>query len=265
MKTKALCVGLNTYPSSPLRGCVNDVSDLVHFVADNCGFDPKNVRMLTDERATTQAILERLDWLVTDLIPGDEILFQYSGHGAQLATRDPQGEVDSLDECLCPIDFDWSDEHAIRDKQLHEIFDRVPEGVHAIFVNDSCHSGTSLRDGNFGGRLSRCLIPPEDIAWRHEAAKRSGFKALGLNTVPNVALIAGCREDQTSADASFNGRSNGALTYFLLQELGKKDGLQVNLQTLVQRIRYDLTQASYSQIPQLEGPESLLAKTFFGV
>ncbi|MFA6233844.1 MAG: caspase family protein, partial [Bacteroidota bacterium] len=89
MADKALLVGINKYPGAPLSGCVNDDLDMAHFVtlAEKCGFDPKTVRLLTDERATTKEILSRLDWLVSDLAPGDRILFQYSGHGAQVATR----------------------------------------------------------------------------------------------------------------------------------------------------------------------------------
>lgn len=266
MADKALLVGINEYPGAPLAGCLNDVVDMAHFITELCGFDPLNVRMLTDLRATTSEILKRLDWLVDNLHPGDRILFQYSGHGAQMASRSPAGEVDGLDEVICPVDFDWTNEHAIRDDQFHEIFDRIPAGVQAIWVSDSCHSGDLVRDpGGLGGRRARRLVPPTDLGWRIEAAQKVGMtaKGIGVHALPNIVLISGCKSDQTSADASFGGRANGALTYFLLNALKAPGGQTTALKKLVPDVVTALKRASYDQTPQLEGPEGLLNQTWF--
>ena len=56
---KALLIGINKYPNCPLNGCVNDVNDMANFLVQQYKFNPDNIRMLTDERATTAAILER--------------------------------------------------------------------------------------------------------------------------------------------------------------------------------------------------------------
>src|SRR6516162_11950800 len=113
---RAFLVGINKYPSQPLKGCVNDVVDMANFLVSKCNFAMEDIRLLVDERATKAAIIERLDWLLKGLKSGDRILFHYSGHGVQLPARNIQGEVDSLDEAICPVDFDWTDEHTIRDK-----------------------------------------------------------------------------------------------------------------------------------------------------
>ena len=101
MADKALLVGINSYSGAPLAGCLNDVEDMARFITGKCGFDPAAVRLLTDARATTDAIKERLYWLVEGLKAGDRILFQFSGHGAQVPTRDKKGEIDGLDEVIC--------------------------------------------------------------------------------------------------------------------------------------------------------------------
>jgi hypothetical protein len=161
----------------------------------------------------------------------------------------------------CPVDFDWSDRHLIRDKEIHQIFDKIPEGVVACFVSDSCHSGDLTRDlGGLGGRVARRLVPPEDIAWRMKAADFHNMKVKGMSRLPNITLISGCRSDQTSADASFNGRSNGALTYFLLDNLRKES--ETPMSKLILNVRKALESDNYDQIPQLEGPENLLNKAF---
>jgi hypothetical protein len=138
---KALLVGINRYPAAPLRGCVNDVTDLAQFLVDSCGFAMGDVRLIADERATKTEITDRLNWLVDGAKPGDRLFFHFSGHGTQMATRDHQGEIDGLDEVICPVDFDWTDDHVIRDKDFRRVFGSIPEGCQFVWVSDSCHSG----------------------------------------------------------------------------------------------------------------------------
>ena len=260
---RAVLVGINRYPGAPLMGCVNDVLDMARFVTNSAvRFNPSAVRMLTDERATAPAILERLEWLTTGLKAGDRILFQFSGHGAQVATRNPMGEVDGLDEALCGVTFDWTDRTMIRDKQLYELFGRIPEGVTAMFVSDSCHSGGLTRSSTgLGGRAARVYPVPPDIGWRVESATLRGYQ-INETPYPNIALISGSRSDQTSADAIFSGRPSGAMTYCLIQALREPDGLTVPLPIIVKRVQDSLAEQNFSQVPQLEGPESMFDRPF---
>jgi hypothetical protein len=261
MTDKALIVGINKYPGAPLNGCVDDIIDATSYVTDKqygINFDPRSVRLLTDARATTTAILERLTWLVTDLKAGDRILFWYSGHGAQVATRAGSGEVDGLDEVICPVDFDWSAAHMIRDKQFHQIFSAIPAGVIACWVSDSCHSDDLERGMSPG--TSKSYPVPEDIKWRNNVAQGAGIKVLAPTAMPNIALIAGCKSDQTSADARIDGRYNGALSYYLLKELKAHPTLPMN--QLITHVQTDLRDNHYEQIPQLEGPAANIARAF---
>ncbi len=162
---RALLIGINAYPdpANRLEGCVNDVF-LMSSVLQECGFAPEDIRVVLDERATTVNILERLHWLLDDVEDGAERLLFYSGHGAQIPTYDFRGEVDHLDECLVPYDFDWNPAHAIRDKQFVEFYSQLPYDSRFMAVFDCCHSGGMTRDG---GLRVRGLDPPDDI--RHRA------------------------------------------------------------------------------------------------
>lgn len=259
MADRILLVGINAYQRAPLYGCINDVTDMAAFLVKQFGVDPGGIRLLTDHRATTAAILERLNWLA-DAQPGDRCYFHFSGHGTQVATRDRQHEVDGLDEVICPIDFDWSDAHMIRDKQFHQIFSRIPSTVKFTWVSDSCHSGDLTRDLN----ILRCMPIPADIAWRNEVAIQKGFtltpisKSATINL--NVGYISGCKTEQTSADARFNGRYNGALTYYLIRELEKAP--TISLKEIVQNVDHRLVGDGYSQRPQAEG--SRINQPFLG-
>jgi metacaspase-1 len=262
---RALLVGINAYPSSPLNGCLNDISDMANFLTGKCGFAMDDVRLLTESRATKQGIVERLGWLLTGLRSGDRVLFHYSGHGVQLPTRSPQGEVDGLDEAICPYDFDWDDAHTIRDKEFSKMFSSIPAGVEFVWISDSCHSGDLERDMPKPNVTEKTINPPLDINWRLQTAKKNKIQAIGFNKTAqslNLALISGCRSDQTSADAVFSGRYNGALTYFLLAELGKAGGLTIPLTKVVKDVNVSLQREGYDQEPQLEGKSDIKNRAF---
>ena len=165
VERRALLIGINEYPNpaSRLEGCVNDVF-LMSSVLQECGFRPEEIRVVLDERATTANILERLHWLLDNVGSGEERVLFYSGHGAQIPTYDIRGEVDHLDECLAPYDFDWSAAHAIRDKQLVEFYSQLPYESRFLAIFDCCHSGGMTREG---GLRPRGIDPPDDI--RHRA------------------------------------------------------------------------------------------------
>ena len=164
---RALLIGINAYPNpaNRLEGCVNDVY-LVSSVLQECGYAPEDIRVVLDERATTAGLLERFHWLLDDVQPGDERVLFYSGHGAQIPAYGPRQEVDHLNECLVPYDFDWSPERPITDKQLVGFYSQLPYDSRFAAIFDCCHSGGLAREG---GLRPRGIDPPDDI--RHRALR----------------------------------------------------------------------------------------------
>jgi len=164
-RKKALLVGINDYPNAAdrLDGCVNDVFLMSSFLQE-VGFPAEDIRVVLDDRATARGILSRLDWLLEDAGKGDERVFFYSGHGAQIPSRGFGERVDGLDECLVPYDFDWGRENSVTDDQFHELYSQLDYGTHFTTIFDCCHSGGMHRDG---GPRVRGLTPPDDV--RHRA------------------------------------------------------------------------------------------------
>jgi len=164
---RALLVGINDYPdpANRLEGCVNDVF-LMSSVLQECGFDAEDIRVVLDERATADGILERMHWLLDGVQAGDERVLFYSGHGAQIPAYGASDEVDHLDECLVPYDFDWTPQRAITDKQFLGLYSQLPYDSYFAAIFDCCHSGGMAREG---GRRVRGITPPDDI--RHRALK----------------------------------------------------------------------------------------------
>lgn len=269
---KALLVGINKYavPDADLNGCVNDVESMWNLIVNKFGFEPDNIRVLTDERATKEAILQRLQWLKEGAKAGDQLFFHNSSHGSQVRDRNSDELDDGLDEILIPHDHEW--DNPLKDDDLAEIFRGIPEGVFLTVVVDACHSGTITREfpSNPGhvNIKNRFLPPPVDIAARSWGralnTRRFGAKK-GADREGNEQrhiLISGCEDHQTSADALIAGRWGGALSVNLiavLEEHPDWDWNHIHAE-VVKRVKA----GGYSQNPQLSGMLSLRERVPFG-
>jgi hypothetical protein len=268
---RALLIGINEYISQRhLYGCVNDIEDMANYLVAKHGFVSADIRLLTDARATADGIRERIEWLVDGVNPGDTVFLHYSGHGTLFPVRDAAGKVTEVHGSICPVDFDWTVAHAIFETELRKAINRTPKEAEFIFVSDSCHSGNLTRELDPDAPQPppfepRGLIPPLDIAWRLRTARELGIQPTTLEVHDNCGFISGCKEDQTSADTSFNNRSNGALTYFLLKNLQGAQGVH-SLKTLIEEdVAPGLKQVGFDQEPQVHGPDAVLGRGFLAL
>lgn len=273
MARRALLVGINDYQSiSDLRGCINDIEDMRGILKNYLGFTNNDIRVVVDSRATKQGILHRLDFMAKKAEPGDFMVFQFAGHGSQIRDRDGDERLeDGLDELLCPYDMDW-DGKFILDDDLDRIFSQIPQGAHLEVFLDCCHSGTSgtrslaprtptAFDPDDEYRAQRFLAPPPDIYYRYEGeeeelAPTRGFTRTnrsGTRSTQNHVLWAGCRSDQTAADAYFDGRFHGAFSYYFSMHM-RRTGGNVSRRNLLDMIRNSLSRAGFPQVPQLLCP-----------
>jgi hypothetical protein len=124
---KALVVGINNYPSYPLRGCINDASSVATILETNGDGSPNfDVRLETDVQ-----IKSNLKTMIVELFSGksDTVLLYFSGHGflneigGYLVTPDHKkyDEGISMDEILI-----LANQSKVKDK---------------IIILDCCYSG----------------------------------------------------------------------------------------------------------------------------
>jgi hypothetical protein len=278
MSQRALLVGINKYrmANSDLSGCVNDVTNVRDSLLKFFGFTIDGIRVVTDERATKKAIMERLTWLVKGAKSGDRLLFHFSGHGSQIRDRDGDELKDKLDEIICPHDMDWNGTYIV-DDELHKIFSGLAKGVVLEVLLDSCHSGTGTREllalekqpPEFSFK-PRFLPPPADILCRvdDELPVHYLFKGLSSlnpsrianNALPEyLSLFSGCRDNQTSADAQIAGKYNGAFTYYFCKHLRDVKGI-ITRAELLKRVRASLKHEDFDQVPQLEAAKAKKGK-----
>jgi len=161
---RALLVGIADYQdqSNNLEGPVNDVFNMSATLQE-LGFDADDIRIVLNDRATAAGIRERLKWLLADPRDGDQRVFFFAGHGAQIPGYGSSAEVDRLDECLVPYDFDWGQGRAITDDEFAALYSQLPYGTQFTAVLDCCHSGGIARAG---GVRPRGITPPDDIRHR---------------------------------------------------------------------------------------------------
>ncbi len=241
---KAVCVGINNYPgiSNDLKGCVNDANDW----ADLLEISNFQVEKILDENAVKKNILSALDSLVTNAVPGDEIVFTYSGHGTSVI--DTSGdEPDGYDEALYVYDG------VLLDDALRAVFQKAKPDVHIVVISDSCFSGT----------VTRALISE---AGKPRYVKTDDIPANAKLIKPFLSeddmieiLLSGCSDSEYSYDANINNRWNGAMSAYAILEIRK--GQTYN--EFYEKLRGFLPSEQYPQTPQLEGTDLNKNRTVF--
>ncbi len=254
MSNQALCVGINDYPgtNNDLSGCVNDANDWKAELQKR-GYQ---VTTLLDAQATRKNMVDALNTLVAGGASGDKLVFTYSGHGSWLADDDGD-EPDGRDEMLCP--YDIGSNHYLLDDDLADIFGRKKTGVDLYFISDSCHSGSVARFAPAMAGLEQPRFPKARFlppgTFLKSADALAGMRRVALATTTTrqkyaALLAAGCQDIQSSYDAEFSGRANGAFTYVALRALGKNPA---SPKAWMAEIRKHLPAPVYPQTPRLFG------------
>ncbi len=260
---KALCVGINkfkNYPSSALNGCVNDANDMSSLLKDLLGFADPDIVKLTDAQATKVNIMKNLKLMIDDAKAGklSYLVFSLSSHGTQVP--DTSGdEPDRADEAFCTHDLaekegQWDTNFVIVDDELHDLFVQLPKNVLLEVYLDTCHSGTGLKAIDMLlDRKPRYLPPPSIEAFDMVDGRRSRglYETMLEKGLVHHILWAGCRADQTSADANISGAYHGAFTYYYCKEMRACKN-QLSRSEVLKKVRADLSKGRYTQIPQLE-------------
>ncbi|MYM62681.1 caspase family protein [Pseudomaricurvus sp. HS19] len=249
---KALLIGINDYASpevNDLRGAVNDVEMLRRILITRMGFQPADIRMLTDRQATRTAILDAMDELVTNAAADDIIYFHYSGHGSR--HQDLNGdEDDGFDETILSADARMNGVPDILDDEFESLLSRL-RSKHALIVFDSCHSGTITRSVS---TVQPRSVPPDT---RHDLYSNSTTTraVVEVNQLGHV-LMTGAPPEEEALDGPVDNGYYGLFSYSLAQALdrfgprGTPAQIHQAVKQELQRIRQQLSFAPPE--PQLE-------------
>ena len=227
---KALLIGINyTGTSNELNGCINDVNSIKERITTE-GFT--NINVLTDlttKKANRANILIEFKNFLVNSKEGDLLFFLYSGHGSYILDKNGD-EKDGYDEMIVSCDL-----QPVLDDELKALIqNNLKPGVTLFAMFDSCFSGSVLD-------LKYQYMDSLNYDKYTENSKQ-------LDTPGNVFMISGCTDEQTSADAVFNNKPNGAMTWSLLEALKQKP--ECNWRELITNMRNLLKTSQFSQIPQ---------------
>jgi hypothetical protein len=213
---RALCVGIDRYPTAPLGGCANDAEEWRR-TFQSLGFEEP--KLLLDNEATRSAILGQLIELLGSSRVGDVVVFQFAGHGTQLPDLNGDeagGDTPGEDEAICPVDFDQG--HFVIDDDLAAVFDKIPDGVSVTVFADCCHSGSNTRLAigpppvrGAGRDVRKRFLPATDAmkkahaAFRDSLGGRRAATGRGAYDDAREVLFAACRSREVALESDGHG------------------------------------------------------------
>jgi hypothetical protein len=239
MTKRALLIGCNytATPSVQLAGCISDIVNARNTLIDAYGYQDVNIYMLRDDDASRLPTKAKIIYYLTQVLSSssanDTVWIHYSGHGTQIKSLDSD-EIDKLDECIVPCDYATAG--IITDNELYALLKNAKPRILLLF--DSCHSGTgcdlqySINYNN--GTLSKVVNNKKFIP------------------SPNIVMISGCQDAQTSADAydNMSKRAVGAFTQTLLETLRTSDH-NIAILPLYAKLCANLKSFGFTQMPVL--------------
>lgn len=257
-RAAALLYGLN-YAAEPrmrLNGCWNDAIGMSSLLtASPYDFDPDTVETIMDTntdgrtrcgRSEMLSALARLSRQSREGAGLDVAVVTYSGHGSH--QRDLNGdEADGEDEGICPVDC--MQKGMIIDDDLLKLLLSFNPRTRLYLVFDCCHSGSMLDLPH---------VFPEGVSAPDCAARLPAEH-------PEIVMISGCRDEQTSADA-YNLRTRqfgGALTMSLLKVLQTPGSHRIGLCDLHAQLLSLLKADGYAQYPLISSTRPITNETAF--
>lgn len=233
--TYALLVGIDQYPKntvSPLSGCVNDIISIEDYLNHRVLIDQDHqlhLRILKNEQATRQAIIDGFRQHLCQAQKDDVVLFYYCGHGSQENASEEFSrfglvKLDGLNETLVCYDSRSQSEDSwdLADKELAYLIAEVSENnPHICIILDSCHSGSGTRDPlqQTGVRLASAdkrNRPLNSYIFKEEELQQlstsrslqehpSSWKILNGSHV----LLAACRDSEVANEIHRKGQAGG--------------------------------------------------------
>ncbi len=272
----ALLVGINEYPSQPLRGCVNDMELQRHLLIHRFGFNPQDIHTLTDGQATRQGILEAFEeHLIKQAKLGDVVVYHYSGHGSRVLDPDPlvvePGNNGGTNGTFVPVNYGKIDQYpeqggVVEDIMGHTLFLLMLalKSENFTAVLDSCYSGGATRDVRVRARDNQgknLQVSPGEKSYQEQwlsrlNLKREDFVKLYRTGVAKGVVLAATDPNQLAIDLPWNGFNVGVFTYLLTQYLWQQTSTPENaIAYTVENIPKDYNQTPLTEVKVGSGYE----------
>ncbi|KAF3193749.1 hypothetical protein TWF225_009293 [Orbilia oligospora] len=250
-----------------LQGCVEDVSQVEKLLREFFDPKNLSIHRLTatppgnDQKARPQAenlqptyenIVATFNKITKEAKPDDVVYIHYSGHGARVKTIFSQLKQNSveLDEALVPTDICCGGRY-LRDVEVANLIDKMVEKKLVVtLILDCCHAESANRGPQNSPRNPtgiRGVTTPDSTILDHDLVVISSEQELsavwGKYSKPSTrnvklknhwlleprgyAFLAACSTDEYATEESFDGQTQGLLTYNLIKAI--KDHKSTNI------------------------------------
>jgi len=217
----AVVVGIADYYENPLNYTDDDAWYFAERLRQSPSmWDAGNIVLLLNGDATTANFIAALNAISAVATANDVLVVFYSGHGSQWGDIAPVDEDDGLDEALCFIDRDMTDD------SLAVLLNNVTVGQLLVLV-DACFSGGQIRG------KSEVKSSPQSIGvgLAEDLVRANSFGGRDLeNLARSVVAITASAEDESSIESA--SLQHGVFSYYLLEAMtgladdyGNRDGL----------------------------------------
>ena len=270
----SLLIGIDKYRSAdvnPLHGAVADALAYRSLLeSPKFGFRQQNINLIKDEDATGQGIVNAFEALITQvtkykLATGKQavVFFSFSGHGSQVPT--PSGvkkpdETDGLDETIVPYDSrthdSKGDHYDIIDDDIGAFIAAVSAQTdNAVFVFDSCHSGSINRGVGTSREAPRDVRPqPVTQLPRSFPSNKLPHSPFSDENSGDYVIITGSLPEEKSQETDLPDHSTrGLMSYFLEMEMRNVTS-DTTYADLMARVAAEVSpKAGGTQHPQVAG------------
>jgi hypothetical protein len=198
------------------------------------------------------------------VVYGDKVALLFGINNYPGSDNDLSGCLNDVDDVHAKLNEVWGDFQVRKFKdsevtrlkfktELSSAIAGMPVGTTVVIFLDSCFSGSATRNN-----------PTKIKARFHDPGfkrTRKTRKMILRSGEMKWLCFSGCGEHQTSADAYFADRPNGAFTYYALRCLRK----EINYDNSIGLINGYLPSVLFNQAPTLEGAGLLkLREVFYG-
>jgi uncharacterized caspase-like protein len=192
----ALGIGINNYHNiRVLSKATNDAAAIVNTLIE-AGYPQANTKLLLDDQATREAILDQLYDLARVTDDDDTVVIYFAGHGL----RHESGS--DCSDYLCPVEAhtDRPATTCITGEELTSAL-RATRAVRLVVFLDACHAGGIGETRSTNAQLRTGLSP----------------KTFSQLAGEGRVIVAACRPEQQARELP--EMQNGLFTYYVLEGL----------------------------------------------
>ncbi|KAI1303462.1 caspase domain-containing protein [Xylaria venustula] len=295
MTRYALLIGINYYPKTetgqwrPLRGSVEDAQEMKEHLTRLCtGDNQVDIEILTasikDSDAsrpvenmevlpTHSKVISSLEAITSKASAGDFVYIHFSGHGTAVKYDSEFSNSSTGDLALVLLaSDDITKIHYLRGSELaYQLQQMAKKNINVTIVLDCCTSGGVLR--NKLGPSVRYLPydPVVDMAYPpipnrslspEEGAMRPADRnaSMNLNWLVNperYTILTACEPTESAQELQSNGKSHGALSFFLMRAFNKCGGVGGRKQHIYAHLCAIFKESYPQQTPMLYGNRNI--------